>query len=338
MGDDKIWRNISRQLAGESNAEEKTALDEWLNSGSLNRGTYKRLFEIWNYKARQIEDTSRIYRRFRDRVNNYEKNYGVRRFVYYALRIAAILFLLVSISVLINSYFTVSKSKLTYYEIAVPKGNRTSVVLPDSSKVWISNDSKLKYPSRFTGRSRELFLTGEAYFEVTHDKKKPFIVNIGKNRIRVLGTKFSVYAYPEDNIVEANLLSGKIQFDIYSGGRAKTFHSYTVEPGHSMVYNKTGRIVRESEIPDNFYDYWLKGVYTFKNERLESLARKIKRIYNTEIVFEDDYLKNKRYNGSFSVDDNIFTFMEAIRQTSVEPIEYRFEKNRIFIKLIKKIE
>jgi hypothetical protein len=77
-------------------------------------------------------------------------------------------------------------------------------------------------------------------------------------------------------------------------------------------------------------------MYAFKDESLESLSVKIKRIFNVEIVFEDDFLKNKTYTGTISINDNIFIFMEAIRRTSVEPIEYKFNKNIIYVKLKKK--
>jgi ferric-dicitrate binding protein FerR (iron transport regulator) len=205
------------------------------------------------------------------------------------------------------------------------------MILPDGSKVWLSNNSKIKYPTEFKGKTRELALTGEAYFEVSHNKEKPFIVNIGKNRIKVLGTKFSVSSYPEDNLVRADLISGKIQFDIYAGKDA--FKSFLVKPMQGLVFDKTSRKLSESKIPDGFYDYWHKGIYQFQNETLKRLAVKIDRIYNTEIIFEDARLQNKRFSGIISIDDNIFTFIEAIKSTSIDPIEYRYEKNKLYIKI-----
>lgn len=162
-------------------------------------------------------------------------------------------------------------------------------------------------------------------------KRKPFIVNIGKNRIKVLGTHFSVTAYPDDNKVRADLVEGKIQFDIANGKGG--FHSYMVKPSHSLVLDKTSGKLSESKIPDGFYDYWHKGIYKFRNETLEDLALKIDRIYNTQLVFEDEALKCKRFSGTISIDDNIFTFIEAVKRTSIEPIEYSYEKNKIYVKL-----
>lgn len=334
MENEKIWEKISRHLASEGDSKLEEEINLWKESDKRNQNIYKILLEVWNHNPLQHHDSAAIHRKLRNRIDQYNRDSHARRFIYYGLRISAIVIVLFSISILVQKYVIPEDSpQISYNEIFVPKGNRTSIVLPDSTKVWISNGTKLKYPYQFSGASRELYLSGEAYFEVTHNEKKPFIVNIGENRIQVLGTKFSVTAYPDDDVVKADLISGKIQFDVHSQGTADHFESFVVKPGHSIAYNKKANAIAESEIQDGFYDYWLKGVYTFRNENLESLARKVKRIYNIDIVFEDEYLRSKRYNGSFSVDDNIFTFIEAIKQTSVEPIEYRSEMNKLYIKL-----
>lgn len=337
MDNENIWRNLSGRLVGENSLEEDAALDQWLETEKLNRSVFQRLLEIWDYNPEQLHDTSGIWRKFRARTSPFQQTSRVRTLIHYSLRISAILFLLVSMAVLFQKYILPgNESPIAYNEVFVPRGNRTLVVLPDSSKVWIANSSTLKYPREFSGKTRELFLSGEAYFEVAHNERQPFIVNIGENRIKVLGTRFSVSAYPEDKMVRADLISGKIQFDICSGSTpGRKYKSFLLNPGYSLELNKENNTVTDSKIPEGFYDYWEHGMYAFKNESFESLAGRIERIYNVEIVFEDNYLKNKRYSGSFSVNDNIYNFIEAIRQTSVEPVVYRMEGNKLFINLKK---
>lgn len=220
---------------------------------------------------------------------------------------------------------------ITMSEISVPKGNRTSVILPDGTKVWLSNGSRLLYPEKFVGASRNVELEGEGFFEVTHDKNNPFIVNVGKHRIKVLGTKFAVVAYPDEDNVKAELISGKIQFDIQVGDTEDSYKSYEVKPMSSLVYNKTSGKMYESTIPDGFYDYWQNGIYRFKDERFDSLAKKIARIYNVEIVFGDEELKSRIFTGTLSVDDNIYTLMEAFKIASGKPFEYSFDRGKIYI-------
>ncbi len=329
MNDDKVWENIANKISGEINEVDENAFQEWLTSDSENKKVFDRLLQMWQFNPKQIYDNSTIFRKYMHRKNQFGKRKTVTPFVYYALRISAVLFFLVASTFIINSILISKRNEVVYQEISVPKGSRSAFNLPDGTKVWLSNNSTIKYPSKFTGSTRELEIEGEAYFEVTHKKRIPFIVNIGNNRIRVLATRFSVTAYPDDNKVRADLVEGKIQFDISNGKGG--FHSYMVKPSHSLVLDKTSGKLYESKVPDGFYDYWHKGIYEFRNETLEDLAIKIDRIYNTQIVFEDKRLKLKRFSGTISIDDNIFTFIEAVKSTSIDPITYRYEKNKLYI-------
>lgn len=334
MKGDSVWNIITRHLAGESTAEEKQALDEWTKKDNLNKGTLDRLREMWEYNPVRQSGYPKIYEAFKTRLNHYEKRQTKNPFLYYAVRVAAVLFLLIGTAALVNTMVPFYNNReITWQEITVPKGSRTSILLPDSSKVWISNNSKIRYPDKFASGTRELELTGEAYFEVVHNKKKPFIVHAGSDRIKVLGTKFAVSAYPDDSVFKAELLTGKIQVDIHTGKGDDSYKSFIVKPSYSLVYNKTSGDITSAVIPDGFLDYWKNGIYTFSNESLESLAQKIDRIYNVQVVFENDYIKTKRFSGNISIDDNIFTFMEAVKRTSLEPINYRYDNNTIFINL-----
>lgn len=331
MDNNKVWENIANKITGESISSDEAAVQKWISQNKENKKVYDRLFQIWQFNPKQIHDNSTIYRKYLHRKNQFGKRKVVTPFVYYALRISAVLFFLVVSTFIVNSILVSIRNEVVVQEISVPKGSRSTFNLPDGTKVWLSNNSTIRYPSRFIGRTRELEIEGEAYFEVTHKKRKPFIVNIGKNRIKVLGTHFSVTAYPDDNKVRTDLVEGKIQFDISDGKGG--FHSYMVKPSHSLVLVKASGKLFESKVPDGFYDYWHKGIYEFRNETLEDLALKIDRIYNTQLIFEDEVLKSKRFSGTISIDDNIFTFIEAVKSTSIEPIEYRYEKNKLYIKL-----
>jgi ferric-dicitrate binding protein FerR (iron transport regulator) len=334
MNNESIWKQITGKLTGEATESGEDAVDQWLASDRLNRGVFSRLSEIWNYNPPGEHDTSGIYRRVTERIGRGERRGRLQHLVYYTLRISAIFFLLAGTAVLIRMIADTQPEKPTALNaIFVPRGSRTSIILPDSSKVWLSNQSTLSYPGTFQGDLREVELSGEAYFEVAHDRSKPFVVRFGKNRIRVLGTKFSVMAYPEEPVIKADLISGKVMLDIQKG---EQYQSVEMKPGQSLTYDKAAQLITEGIVDAGFYDYWLKGVYTFKNETLESLARKAARIYNTEIVFGDEQLKNKRYSGSFSVDDNLYNFIEAIRLTSVDPIGYNVEKNKLYLYLTKR--
>jgi ferric-dicitrate binding protein FerR (iron transport regulator) len=220
---------------------------------------------------------------------------------------------------------------VTWQEVVVPRGNRMKLILPDKSSVWLNNETRFKYASDYSSGNREVELSGEAYFDIQHDTEHPFVVKIGDQRIKVLGTKFSVNAYPEDRLIETSLITGTVEFDSHLkvNGNSK----FLIEPGYSLFYDKQSNSVTSQRIQSSYYQYWERGVYAFKDESFESLAVKIKRIFNVEIIFKDEYLKKKTYTGTININDNIFLFMEAIRRTSVEPIEYHYNKNIINVKL-----
>lgn len=329
MDSEKIWENIANKVAGELNDVDEPAFQEWIDRDLNNQKVFDQLLQIWQYNPKQFHDNSTIYKKYLHRKYQFGKRKTVSPFVYYTLRISAILFFLITTTFIVRTVFKSANNEMVYQEIAVPKGSRSHFNLPDGTKVWLSNNSRIRYPLEFRGDTRELDLIGEAYFEVSHNHKKPFIVNIGVNRIKVLGTQFSVRAYPGDKLVRADLVKGKIQFEI--ANRTGGFNSYVLNPSYSLVLDKTSGKLYESRVPDGFYDYWLKGIYKFRDETLEDLAVKIDRIYNTQIVFEDERLKLKRFSGTISINDNIFTFIEAVKGTSIEPIEYRYENNTIYI-------
>ena len=333
MNENKIWNSIARKLADEATDEEKLVVEKWLAGDEKNKIIHRIMFQMWNYKSVPSVNSSSIYKRFKKRCVSYEQKHNFStRFLYYALRISAILFFIVTTALLANKYLSFNEKEVVYQEIYVPKGSRSSLILPDGSKVWMSNDTKIKYPNEFEGNLRELELSGEAYFEIIHEKNRPFIVHTGQNRIRVMGTKFSVTAYPDDDILRAELISGKIMFDINTGRGTNSFVSYEVKPSHSLVWNKTSGKLFDSKISEGFYNYWQNGVYEFNNESLESLAKKIDRIYNIQIVFEDKLLKSRKFSGTIGIDDNIFTFMEAIKRTSLLSIDYKYKGNKIYVK------
>lgn len=326
MDKENLIRKISK---GESLTGSKE-LFAWVNQSKENEAEYIRHKNLWALLQRGKEmDSESIEEGLKSVKQNHKKGNKYYLFNVF-IRYAAIIVFALLAGYLINSISF--NPEVAMNEIMVPKGNRTSVVLPDGTKVWLNNGTKLIYPESFEKKTREVELVGEGYFEVTHDKKHPFIVKIGKNRVKVLGTKFSITAYPNDETVRTDLISGKVQFDIYAGNG--NYKSFLVKPSHSLVYSKTSGKLSETKIPDGFYDYWEKGVYEFKNEKFISLAKKIERIYNVEIIFEDELIKDRLFTGTFNIDDNIYTMMEVFQRASGMPFKYTRERNKIFIKAV----
>lgn len=310
---------------------EDSEVEDWLKQHEDNKEEYIRYKNLWALMQTGNNIPEDQILQGLNNVKNRAKQISSPSIFLRFLKYAAIIVFAFLGGYLINRVSS-EEGAIVQNEIYVPNGNKTSLMLPDGTKVWLSNGTKFIYPQKFDGDTRTVELQGEGFFEVTHNRKSPFIVKLGEHRIKVLGTKFGVIAYPKDQTIKAELVSGEIQLDIKEDNRSDKFLSYFMKPSQSLLFNKISRKVTESKISDNFYNYWINGVYEFKDEALEDLAVKIERIYNIKIIIEDSSLKKRPFSGTLSINDNIFTLMEVFAKASGEPFSYIHEGNKIFIK------
>jgi transmembrane sensor len=331
-----IWSIIGRKLEGDISPEEEQALNEWLNTSTTNKQVYFQIKELWYHKQDQTNNSQAIaaYDKLINRIKFAEVaqsqtrvqklSFRINQFVKYA----AILFFILSFGYLSYYFIDAESTNNGVCTISVPKGNKSEVILSDGSKIWLNNNSRLVYPKKFNGNERRIELIGEAYFEIEKNEKVPFIVQTSDISIKVLGTKFNVSAYPNDKFIETTLISGKVMVQSNDNPELKT----VLKPGESLTFDKINNQTAINEVDTEFYTYWMKGEFVFKDERFETLAKRIERIYNVEITFEDEALKGKTYTGDFRVDDNIYTILEIFKRSTTVPIEYTTDRNKISIR------
>jgi ferric-dicitrate binding protein FerR (iron transport regulator) len=331
-----IWSIIGRKLEGTISPDEEKALNEWINSSTTNKQVYSQIKELWYHKQDQTNNSQAIAAydklinriKFAEVIKTQSRVQRISAQVNQFAKYAAILFFFLSFSFLSYYYFTEENSKDEFCMISVPKGNKSEIILPDGSKIWLNNNSKLIYPKKFNKSERRVDLIGEAYFEIKKNVKVPFIVKTSDVSIKVLGTKFNVSAYPNDKYIETTLISGKVTVQSNEAPEIVT----TLNPGESMTFDKISNHTAISRIDTKFYTYWMKGEFVFKDEKFETLAKRIERIYNVEIIFEDQTLKEKTYTGDFRVDDNIYSILEIFKRSTSVPIEYITDRNKITIR------
>jgi len=334
-----IWSIIGKKFAGEISEKENQALTEWIATSTANKQTYLQLEELWNHKQDQTNNSQAIAAydklinriKFAEGVQAKSRVQRISSQVNQFVRYAAILIFMLAFGYLSYYYFTEESSKNEFCMISVPKASKSEIMLPDGSKIWLNNNSKLVYPKKFNGRERTVELIGEAYFEIQKNYKVPFIVKTSDISIKVLGTKFNVSAYPNDKSIETTLISGKVTVNSNENPEIEN----VLNPGESLTYDKFSNKTTIARVDTKFYTYWMKGEFSFKDERFENLAKRIERIYNVEISFEDPKLKEKTYTGNFKVDDNIYTILEIFKRSTSDPIEYVTDRNKIVIRLKK---
>ncbi|WP_316845909.1 FecR family protein [Pedobacter psychrodurus] len=202
-------------------------------------------------------------------------------------------------------------------------GEMKIISLPDGSKVTLNNQSRLRYPLSFNGKSREIYLTGEAFFEVAHHAKKPFRIHTDKLEVQVLGTSFNVSAYPEDNEISVAVATGKV--GVFSKNNKKEAARMLL-PGDRLSYNRSNASFSHSRLAIADISSWNVGKLVFRNETLENITKQLKRYYRVNFLFKNNILLAKQI--SLKTNNlNIATLMKALSLSG--DFRYEIEGNQI---------
>ncbi|MBC5621324.1 FecR family protein [Butyricimonas hominis] len=191
-------------------------------------------------------------------------------------------------------------------ELIVPRGGEYQIVLADGTQVWLNSATKLIFPQNFTGKERRVVLSGEAFFEVARDENKPFIVETSRMDVKVLGTRFNVNAYTDNEMVSTTLVDGSVE--VASG----TQKPITLVPGE-QAYGEAGELEKR-EVNVRLYTSWIDGRFMFNNVELEEIAKQISRWYDVEIFFTNENVKKIRFTGGmvkFKPLDDLIRMIES---------------------------
>ena len=207
----------------------------------------------------------------------------------------------------------VSVGTASYYIGTRHNQPKTKVVLPDQSVVWVNAGSTLRYGSDFNTNGRSVQLDGEAYFEITRDSLKPFIVKSKKLDIKVLGTRFNVKAYGMDEMTDVTLVSGKVNVSL----RDEVAHAgdVTLTPNRKLSFNKQTNKVRVSEVDAKDALSWMDGSLKFSEQPFMSIAKDLERKFNVRIRVERDLLRKEIFSGSFTKD---YSLDKILREVDVD--------------------
>lgn len=194
----------------------------------------------------------------------------------------------------------VDDDEMVYNTVIVPYGKRTQITLSDNSSVWLNSGSKLVYPARFANDKREVYLEGEAIFEVSHNKQHPFHVLTHDVEVRVLGTVFDLSAYNDDKTTSTVLESGSVEMKENNGSLFGT-SKVTMVPGTMAVYSKGGNEIEQSKVDVKQYTSWREGYITCEKQSLGDILKKISRYYNVSIQVGDKSLENETFTGNLDL-------------------------------------
>ncbi|TKG97009.1 FecR family protein [Puteibacter caeruleilacunae] len=218
-----------------------------------------------------------------------------KRFLVTFQRVAAILIIPLIIAFGATLYLQLKNntSQTTFAEIQCPLGVRTSFVLPDGTTGYLNSGSKLAYPVVFSNE-RNVKLNGEAFFDVAHNKQKPFIVKTPHLSTKVLGTQFNVIAYEEEQNEQIILQEGKVEVYSNTGTRLST-----LVPNEKLIINTTTNKYSTSKVEADQYVSWTEGKLILRNETMQHVAQRLGRWYNVDIEIEDQELMKYAFRATF---------------------------------------
>ena len=204
---------------------------------------------------------------------------------------------------------TTQSQETLYNEIAIPRGGEFHLTMADGTQVWLNADTRLKYPVNFNGKTREVFLQGEAYFEVAPNAEQPFLVNTTRGCIQVLGTAFNVRDYVEEKKVVTVLESGKVRYTT----TGKQQESRELRPGF-LLEDAEGQHLHARQVNTRLYTEWRNGKYIFENASVEEIMSTLQRWYNIDVIYADEKVKQLHFTGDlerYETFDIFLHFMET---------------------------
>ena len=299
---------------GNASFEEEAAVKQWMEESAENRLAF--------LKERKLFDAMLLLGN-EEIIKNGKKRFSINLS---SLRTELIKIAAVVAITLGGSYFyyqsSLEKELMAMQTITVPAGQRINITLVDGTNVWLNARTSLSYPVKFGKNNRQVVLDGEAYFDVTKDKSKPFIVQTDNYNVEVLGTQFDVNAYSETGEFETTLMSGSVKVASASDSTQKI----TLKP-NNKVFLQDGKLYVTAV--DDYNPYrWKEGLICFKNETFTSIMKDFEKYYGLTIQVKNKNVFKYVYTGKFRQTDGI-DYALRVLQKDIKFTYQRDDENQI---------
>jgi len=329
MKQEQNLNKIAKYLSDNSDSQEREELFAWVKENPANKTLLEDSMEVWEVaESSDLEfqpnmDTAwaNIDKRLNQARAENKQEAIIKPIGFFKpwMRIAAAILFLVSIAVW--QYPNIIGDKLITTETVAQE--KTTIELPDGTKVWLNQKSSLQYEKQFD--KRIVYLEGEAFFDVAKMKGKPFEIYAGASKTSVLGTSFNVRAYPNENKVEIAVETGKVEFSAEN----KPSENALLTPGEFAVYTKTTEKVDKLTFEKLNAAAWKKGALRFKNSQLDEVIESLERYYDIDIKVSNNKIYNCVWTTTETHEEPVLEdLLEQIRFTI--DIEYELVKDKVF--------
>lgn len=308
---------LHKFFEGHSTYQEEVEIRKWIEESKENEAAF--------FQERLLYDSILLNKGVEETRTNKTKPLKIG-FWNSFMRVAAIFLFLTTAGLLINRYIEDQNASHQLHTVIVPPGQRINLILADNSSIWLNANTTFKYPSQFSKKQREVYLDGEAYFDVSSDEKHPFIVNTTQGGIKVTGTTFNVLAYSKYGKFETSLFEGNV--GVYLKNNEEEI--VDIKPTQKTVY-KNGKL-QVSDINDYDEFLWRRGLIAFNNKQLNEILSVLEQYFDTEIKIDTDCLPDNTYTGKFRQSDGIDYALRVLQKSIHFNYERDNEQQIIYIK------
>ena len=322
MNKNMITRILRKYLSGRFSSDTEERVQKWIIKDKDIEEKEKASLEYWNeLEAKTDPDTELVLDRVNQRIGY--KEIVHRPFYQKLTRIAAVL---IPLFMMAGGYLYYTSTQNKWIEISVAYGDKKHFLLPDSSEIWLNAGTVVKYPKEFSKVQRLVHLDGEAYFSIRKNTSKPFIVETSQLSVKVLGTKFNVKAYADDELVTTTLTSGKVEVI------PPTQDPQILKPNEQLTYDKKTSAVNITEVSPTDTDGWITGKLIFTDAPFTEILQTLEKRYDVTINHTMNIPASKQYTVRFLKNENL----EEILSVLSEMIGFSYQKQGNKVELIKK--
>jgi transmembrane sensor len=285
----------------------------------LTHPLFRQFYELLDEDELENKDLDHILYKIHYDINNTvaaQRGRKITGFLNRAALIAGIIIMPLAVFWGTKGYITRNTIKETWVEIKAPAWTRTQFSLPDGTTGWLNSNSSVKYYGNFNV-DRKIILKGEAFFDVSADKSRPFLVNTNEIVVKALGTRFNIASYDNENNVEVVLEEGKLQFN-----NKEMNKSHTMNSNDLVIYNKTLKNISTEVVDPKKYISWTEGKLIFRNDPLDVIARRLERWYDIDIKINGSLHEDFRLRATF-IDEDLEEVLGLLKRSL--PIEYKIE-------------
>ncbi|MBS7567003.1 DUF4974 domain-containing protein [Mucilaginibacter sp. Bleaf8] len=337
MTEERFTELLAKKLANELTPAELQEFNALVAADELFRSEYESLKSYWQQDELHSGNMVAIFENIKRRTDIHEREsqpvIPIRRSYSLWQKAAAVVAGVAILAGLYQLHIQASSDKTTttsLLKLQTPGSSISKIRLKDGTQVTLNAQSTLKYPAIFDGPTREVYLTGEAFFDVAKDHNHPFIVHTSRSDIQVLGTAFNVKAYAEDKVYETTLLRGSIQVTFQQKPAAKVM----LKPKDKLVLTSASDYYLASQTYTSTANTtvaetaWMNHKLIFNKQSFEDLANSLSRKYGVKIIFKNEDLRAHKFTGEFNQED----LKQALQSLQIiTHFQYKIQDSNVYI-------